>query len=526
MVLAERLRRWLRRAASEPVETGERDYLPELVATEQVRVVAGGVDPSVGLSEFATALLTVARDGDTAARNAALDALGAAAARWWLAVDDALRQRWWWAPRWSRSVAVDLVDGELDMLRLVVAGCHHSGRIREAVVVRLADRQHPAAVAVLALRACDWVAEVRQAARTVVAGWPSPPDGPALTTLAELAFALATRREGAWLAERVDEMLRDLPEQRLEPLLSARDRRVRRAAYRVAIAAGRLGIDRLTRAAVRDHDLPIRTMCARVAVAAAADPGQLQALLASRTALVRAEALHALIVGGDLAVAEAALTDRHPLVREIAQEALRRAGSDPAEHYRRLAAQVPPEPSVIAGLGETGGPDDAAVVARWLSHPRARGRVEAIRALRRLGMVAPAVLVPLLRDESAAVTRQAVATLRRNVGAVDPRELRALLGPSNPSHVRFAGYRLLTGGDVWQRVATDLRLIDDPDQRLRVSSRADLATWLEREAATTYRGPGRDRAAEIDHLIEQVRPILGEDKARLLRFHAGLSSTA
>lgn len=525
MVLAERLRRWLRRAASEPVETSERDYMPKLVPAPQLPAVAAGDDPSVGPSEFATALLTVARDGDRAARSTALDGLGTAPARWWLAVDTALRQRWWWAPRWSRGVAVDSLEGDHHTLTLVVAGCHHNGRIREAAVIRLADRQHPAALAVLALRACDWVAEVRQAARTVVAGWPALPDEPALTTLAELAFALTTRREGVWLAERVEEMLRDLPAPRLESLLSARDRRVRRAAYRAVIAAGRVGTDQLTRAAVRDHDLLIRTMCARAAVTAA-DPAQLQSLLASRTALVRAEALHAMIVRGDLAVAEAALTDRHRLVRNTAQAALRRAGSDPAEHYRRLAAQVPPEPSVIAGLGETGRPDDADVVARWLSHPRARGRVEAIRALRRLGMIEAAVLVPLLRDKSAAVTRQAVASLRRNIGAVDPTELRALLGESNPSHVRFASYRLLTGGDAWQRLATDLRLVDDPDPRLRGSSRADLSSWLDREAATVYRGPGRDRAAELDQLIERGRPILGEDKTRLLRFHAGLDTAA
>lgn len=284
-------------------------------------------------------------------------------------------------------------------------------------------------------------------------------------------------------------------------------------------------------AAVRDHDVLIRTMCARAAVTAAmahpaadseADSGQLRALLASRTALVRAEALHALTVRGDRAVAEAALTDRHRLVRRTAQAALRRAGSDPAESYRRLAAQVPPEPSVIAGLGETGGPDDAGIVARWLSHPRARGRVEAIRALRRLGKLGAAALVPLLRDESAAVTRQVVASLRRNIGAVDPTELRALLDQRNQPHVRFAGYRLLIAGDAWQRLAIDLRLIDDPDPRLRVSSRADLAVWLDRDAATTYRGPSRDRAAELDQLIEQARPTLGEDKTRLLRFHAGL----
>lgn len=523
MVLAERLRWWLRRAASEQVETGERDYLPEFGTTEPFLVAAGGADPGVGPSEFATALLTVARDGDAAAHGAALDALGRAAARWWLAVDESLRQRWWWAPQWSRSIAVDLVDGDLDTLRLVVAGCHYDGRMREAAVLRLADRQHPAAVGVLALRACDWVAEVRQAARSVVAGWPSPPDGTSLTVLAEMALALDVRREGVWLAQRVEEMLRDLPVQRLEPLLSARDRRVRRAAYRAAIAAGRLGLDRLMSAAVRESDLPIRAMCARVAVTAA-DPVQLRALLGSRTALVRAEALQALIARGDLAVAEMALTDRHPLVREISQSTLRRGGSDPADRYRRLATRVPAEPSVIAGLGETGGPDDAELVARELAHPRARGRVEAIRALRRLGVAKSAALVPLLHDDSAAVTRQVVATLRRNAEAVDPDELRTLLGTMNPSHVRFAGYRLLTDGDAWQRLATDLELVDDTDEQLRVTARADLATWLDHEAATAYHGPSRERAAELDRLIELARPILGEGRTRQLRFHAGLAT--
>ncbi len=521
MVLIEPLRSWLRTVADGP---GVPDYLPELAAPGRLHATASGADLDAGPAESATALLTLARDGDLAARGAALDALGEAAVNWWLALDEALRQRWWWAPHWSRRIAADLVDGDLDTLRLVVAGCHHDGRIREAAVVRLAEQRHPVAVAVLALRACDRVAEVRQVARTAMTGWSSPPDGPAFTLFAELAFALGARREGAWLAERVDGMLLDLPAPRLELLLVARDRRVRRAAFRAAIAAGQLDQDRLIEAAIREQDPLIRMKCARVAVAAA-DAGQLRALLASRTALVRAEALRALIARGDLAVAEAALTDRHPLVRGVAQSALRRAGVEPSEHYRRLAAQTTPAPSVIAGLGETGRSDDGEVVMRWLSHPQARGRVEAIRAWRRLGVTRPASLVPMLHDESAAVTRQAVAILRRYPDAVDPSDLCSLLGAANPPHIRFAGYRLLTGGDVWQRLATGLRLVEDADQRLRATARADLAAWLEREAAISYRGPSRDRAAELDRLIDKARPILGESKVRLLRFHAGLDSS-
>ncbi|WP_018504204.1 hypothetical protein [Parafrankia discariae] len=89
--------------------------------------------------------------------------------------------------------------------------------------------------------------------------------------------------------------------------------------------------------------------------------------------------------------------------------------------------------------------------------------------------------------------------------------------------MRFAGYRLLTtGDDAWQRMAVNLRLLDDADERLRAGARADLTAWLDHEAATTHHPPSRDRAAELDSLIERTRPVLGERRARLLRFHAGL----
>ena len=105
-------------------------------------------------------------------------------------------------------------------------------------------------------------------------------------------------------------------------------------------------------------------------------------MLNSRTALVRAEALRATAATAPAATL-AALTDRHRQVRAVAQDAVRHGGGDPAVRYRNLIMQSPPTPAVIAGLGETGGTDDAVLVRPWLAHPRARGRVEAIRALRR-----------------------------------------------------------------------------------------------------------------------------------------------
>jgi hypothetical protein len=515
------LRRWLRNMTAGSSGLPARDHLPELPAVEWVRAAAGGLDRSAGPAQLSAVLLAVARDGEPGMRAVAVDALGSAEARWWLVVDGALRGQSWSAPRWSRSLAADLADGEVELLHLVIAGCHHDGRIREAAVAHLADHAHPAALAVLALRTVDWVAEVRRRAKGAVDGWLSSSPGSS-TQLAEMAFALRGRDEGAWLAERVEGVLRGLPPGGLEPLLAARDRRIRRAAYRAATTGGLLSVRRLTTAVLKDDDQPIRALCARAAVEVATGPAQLRGLLVSRTALVRAEAVRAVTAAGDLGAAEAALPDRHPLVRAIAQAALRRGGADPAESYRLLAGCEPPAPGAIAGLGETGDAEDAGLVRRWLAHPRSRGRVEAVRALRRLGVTRPAELVPLLRDESGAVTRQVVVALRPDVGVLDPGMLGALLGPGNPPHVRFAGYRLLIAGNAWQRLVTNLRLIGDPDDRLRGSARADISAWLNWQAATTYHGPSRERAAELGELIERARPILGEHEVRLLRFHAGL----
>lgn len=476
---------------------------------------------------MAGGLLAVARDGDPHLRAAAVDAIGAPEARWWVAVDEALRERWWSAPLLSRAIAADLADGTVTLLGVVLAGCHHNGRIREAAIARLADHGHPAAIAVLALRAADWVAEVRTHARAVLEAHIPATTGPALAVLAELAFALRRRRQGEWLAQRVEALLRELPAQALSPLLSARDRRTRRAAYRAAIAATWIDRDRLTRAALRDDDLLIRTMCARAAIALAGHPREVRGFLASRTALVRAEALRTLTAAGEVDVAVAALPDRHPLVRAIAQDALRAAGLDPAVHYRRLIAEDQPPAGAIAGLGETGERNDSDAVARHLSHPQPRGRVAAVRALRRLA--APDLtdlLIPLLRDASPAVTRQVLATLRPTASTLDPAMLHAMLAPANAAHIRFTGYHLLTDGDAWLRLATNLRLVEDADERLRATSRADIVNWLDRHAATTYHRPTSRRAAELDNLIERARPILGPQQVRLLRFHAGLPHPA
>ncbi|MBV1854841.1 hypothetical protein [Catellatospora tritici] len=509
MELGERLKRWL------GLDWGSR----RILAGEPVPVVpAVPEEPADSPDNTAMALLSLPRTDDL--RSAALADLDTRDATWWIRFDQALR-RPDFATLWvggPNRLAKALLDGTADALDLVTAGCHGDGRLREAAAIRLAAHPRPAAVAVLALRTCDWAHQVRSAAQstclTMLAGVGE--DGPLLVTTADLAVALGGRLHGGWLRQYLADLLPELTPEQLAPLLAARADRVRRVAYETAVAHDRLGLDRLLTAAERDRDTLVRRTCAQAVLArSATDLPTLRRLRGSRTALVRAEAVRLLARAGEFD-ADAALTDPYPLVREVAQAAVRRRGGDPAAHYRRLAVEQPLSLPILAGIGETGSAADADLLSAGLAHPAARGRLTTLRAMRRLGAVPAEPLRALLADPSLAVLRLAARTLAEHPTA-DPALLRELTRPDQPATSRTIAFRLLSALDLWWALETALSWLDDPDPEIR-----DLAL----DAARRWPSGGRLRQppapvlARIPAAIDRAEPVLGRPHADMLRFIA------
>jgi hypothetical protein len=501
------------------------DRLPVRPTAQQLRDATAAVESRHhrNADELAALLLAVDRNGDPGLVAETGQLLLRAHPRVWLMLDVAARRVWWRAPRWSAVAVQRLSRGEYSPLGLTLAAFHPDGHVREVAVARLAELHDTLAVPALTLRACDWVPQVRDRARPALEHRLAEPSTAML--VAALALALGERREGRWLAGRIETAFREGPVELLTAALAVPDRRTRRTAHLTALAAGRLDLTQMLHAAEHDDDLPTRVRCAEAAVktAAAAKTFDLvRPLLSSGTAVVRAEAVQLLAREGDTAPAVAALADLSPTVRAVAQTALRRAGSDPAEQYRRLVTASLPEPGAIAGLGETGTADDAGLIPCWLDHPRPRGRAAAVRALRRLGAADPDTLSAMLTDPSGVVTRQVTIALRPWASRLDLARLRELLTANNPHHIRTAAYRLLHEGDTWTRLLIDLELVADPS--MQDLARSDIAAWLTREAATTYSMPqGRTADALTRHLYD-AEDALGPDQVRLLRFHLGLKT--
>jgi hypothetical protein len=325
-------------------------------------------------------LLATARSGDSVLMRAAEQLLADADTRLWSMLDVFTRRSWWHSPEWT-TIAVDcLASGNPQPLESVLAACHPDDHVREAAVAVMADDLQKVFAPILAVRAADWVPQVRDRARIVCQRWLDEAPGDALLSLGPMSFAVEQRQAGRWLTDSMLALLRGGPSDVSTAALGAADRRLRRAAYRMGLEAGRLDVDQILRGALIDHDLPIRLTCADAAHRHARitdDHAVLRRLLHSKTATIRADAVHALGLAGDLEPATAALLDRAPLVRATAQAIARRVGEDAAARYRTvLDTQRPPNPAAIAGLGETGTAADQDLLRPWLVHPLSRGRAE------------------------------------------------------------------------------------------------------------------------------------------------------
>lgn len=280
-------------------------------------------------------LLDVDRDRAVGTSHAALRLLGRASPKLWIGLDDAGRHRWWEEElAWQRRARSEVAAGEPGLLTALVGSFHPSGYARKAVA-RCGSSDAAAASIALALRACDRVPQVRDRARTLLASRLA--SAGTLATVGPAAIALAGRAQGGWLADRLASALGAASDAELAALRSHDDQRLRRLAYEVSLRDERLGIDGLLAAVVHDRDLVIRTRCADAAIRWSVAAGRLdlvRRLATSGTAAVRAAVVLACGRAGETDVALAALPDRHPAVREIAQAAVRRAGRDPADLYR------------------------------------------------------------------------------------------------------------------------------------------------------------------------------------------------
>jgi hypothetical protein len=469
-------------------------------------------------------LVAAVRAMDAAGESAmALDFL-AARPHMMLHLDEAVRRK--------KADQQPLADG-VSPLGLALASSHPDGRVRRQAVGRLREllgrRQAPATlVPFLVLRTADWAGPVRELACGALAVLLHDDPKRLVPAAAPVTLLVSRRGRGSFAQQQLLSALISLPgTTAFEQLLASPDPRLRRFALQTALAGRRLPLKTLVAVTQRESDRRCREPAAEAAVREAVwseQDGLLRQLAASSHQEVRALALIGLIRRGLAAEVTPHLGDPSALVRAVARDAARRTGADAPGWYR--AAIEAPTPGAIAGLAESGRTEDADLLAPLLGHPRPLIRAAAARGLRVMDAVPVEDTVPLLRDPSAKVIREATAALRTRIDQLPAGLAESLLTDRDRAAVRRAGFRLLNEPDPLRRLRTALGVATDPDPRLARRA-ADAAAALIRGFHTspwhagTHRiapafDPTPDERHELLTLTEAAAPLLHHRPRQLL----------
>ncbi|KUM89913.1 MULTISPECIES: hypothetical protein [Streptomyces] len=434
------------------------------------------------------------RLAEGAALREAVDTADPAA---WTALDAGVREIAWrsdeprWLPAWERTEAgralpEALADGSgarpLTAEWLALGLCHRQGRIRAAALERAARR--PELLPLLVVRCSDWAPPVRAEARRLLA---EVLDAESAVRLLPLILRVGRRDRGDVVIGLATRLLRAAPRGTLTPLYTDPDRTARRYAYRLAVEEGCLSPAELARAAARDTDTVIQSLCADAALAGLAQPGAsgqaaaafddvLAPLLGARGAQPRAAGVTALRRAGRSAEAEGFLGDRAGVVRACARYVLRQGGGDPHAWYReRCAAAGPALPAgAVSGLAECGDRTDAELLWALTSHAVAAVRARAVGGLRALDVTDVARMRSLLDDPAPGVVREATLALVPSARMLDERWLMERLAAERPRQVRLSAFRLLDAHEGLVPLRAAVALLDDPDDRLRYRARQSV----------------------------------------------------
>jgi hypothetical protein len=485
---------------------------------------------------LAESLAEAVNDANPDAAERVMTRLAGLDGRGWLRLDESARRTYWgrsplgWVPGWWWRLGqvtgwrAGVTVGGSGIAAVAGSMCR-DGRVREAAVAMLARTPGPVAAAALAVRTADWVPQVSSAAVAAALGRTEAEDA---AVMVPIMLALRERWRGRQAADRYLARLAEGPTGTLRELGRAGERCGQLWALDVRAGRGLLTAGELEARAMRDRDPVVALWCARQL---AAPSGQLPAgagprLLGSARAAVRAFAAGHL--ADDLLpreVLRALLADRSGAVRSVARWRWTRRGEDPGPVYRELltaplARQVA---AALEGLDDGGDSSLPAAAVPFLAHPSPRVRCAAIHAVGRHSEPGdiPALLAPVLRDDSGKVVTAALRYLR---GYHLPPSVLAELDMAGTARSRRTALAIRQHLGAWDRVQADLTAINGSDPDLAETGRTDLLAWLQHDAATTYGRPPPSQAAQIAALL--ATSTLTSGQRRAVAFVAGIRTPA
>jgi len=369
---------------------------------------------------------------------------------------------------------------------------HPSGYIRELAVRRLTRMTGGQELPFLLLRPNDWVVPVSQTALMAVQERITPQYADALVRSILLVFNLAgqkRRKHMPMLSAVTDLLKRPECDAALQWGMAAPEKQARRLCFRILWEAADARLPEAVSQMLADLDPVIRqaaSHCARVTLPDDALRALLPLMKRDSSLPVRREALYTCLERlPELAPSElrTALLDPNAAMREIARYHLRQSGDFDVQGFYRQALAASAVPSelgaAISGLGETGTALDVGLILPSLSHPLAKVRRTAVKAVSRLdGDNYIDAFLAALTDERPSVSHEAREALRTRLGLLDEGALWRLFKTASLPHIRRDVLLLLASLPKWESVPFLVEAAVDKDPLIQEQAAKQLRGWF------------------------------------------------
>jgi len=436
---------------------------------------------------------------------------------------------------WKPLEPVDLARLEglpFEGVLLGMTASHKNGFVRQEAVRRLARFDSAAVIPFLLLRANDWVDAVAEEAAASLRARLTPASAPHFARRLDMVARLLgwERRDHRALVESVYRLIREIDDgAHVLAALESSDNTIKRLSYPLAYGLPRAGEAQLLGRALGERDVVIQRWALKTALEKSSPEivaGLIPLLDRSRSPLLRREALRLRAARFPREAAPfvlEALFDPNASVRESARFLAARAGeADALALYRAELEKSEPGAAAriaaaLAGVGETGRVEDAALVRRFAADPRARVRREVVRAVFRLDPEnGDDLFASALEDSSGAVARMGREALERKAGSLDASRLWSVVVDSKSASARKSAVRLLARLPKWAALEHLLRAEALADPGLARETDEALECWL-RQSNLSFSQPSEGDAARLAPLLAASRSPLKTALESVLR---------
>jgi HEAT repeat protein len=444
------------------------------------------------------------------------------------------RERWYHIR--PQDVAYFAGQDETAVSLLGIASSHWNGFVRERAIDELAKINDGRELPFLLLRANDWVPQVRTAAKTALLSRLRPDYGRHLFAWVLLLTRLRrTRRQNQ--SEIIQGVERLFETEEMRPLLQegldSPDRFVQRFCFERAWNGHGLDFSAVVRTGLSQADSYIRLMAVkRLAEILPNDSvkGLLIQARNDRFMPVRREALriyaekYSNSANQEL---ERALFDRSVSVRQEAQYFLKRTGRDLRALYSEALNESGAEVRwAILGLGETGLPEDAELLERFLSGPSMKLRAAAVHAIAKLDVQNAFVesFLQALADRDKKIAREGWFALSKRVNAVGAARLWGIYKRCGSTVGKRGTLFLLARTNKWDSICFMIQALEDQDDFFVDLSRRYISRWFARYNRTFTR-PTTEQISNIRNGLNKYGLLLSGETKRALESVLGAFAT-